>query len=101
MQMKALASQVAARYLSDNGSVEDAYVVGSGRGDDYVEVRVALRALQDVATRLGRIERALACYADPTFWEADCADASLAFHDAGEVARAALAGKELYALHRD
>jgi len=95
------ARRIAASYLNSTGRPADARTVLSGSGDDYVEVRVALQTLSEIAARMSRAERALACYADETFWEADCAEASLAFHDHGEIARSALAGKELYALHRD
>ena len=94
------ARRTAASYLIAAGRADDANTVLAGNGDDYVEVRVALQALTETALRVGRAERALATYADQTFWEADCAEASLAFYDQGEIARSALAGKELYALHR-
>jgi len=95
------ARRIAAGYLTTMGRPDDACVVREGNGDDYGEVRVALQALSETAARADRLERALACYADPTFWEAECAEAALAFHDQGEIARSAFAGKELYALHRD
>jgi len=95
------ARRSAALYLVTTGRADDARAVRDGKGDDYVEVRVALHALAETIVRVGRIERALACYADQAFWDADCAEASLAYHDQGEIARSALAGKELYALHRD
>lgn len=95
------ARRIAAAYLADVGRTADARAVNDGAGDDYVEVRVALHAIATMTQRVGRAERALACYADPTFWDGDVPDASLAFHDSGEIARSALAGKELYALHRD
>lgn len=100
------ARRIAASYLTATGRPDDARMVIEGKGDDFVEVRVALQALGDAAAgdtaaRVGRLERALACYADASFWDADCAEASLAFHDRGDIARSALAGKELYAVHRD
>ncbi|MDF0491266.1 hypothetical protein PX554_24400 [Sphingomonas sp. H39-1-10] len=95
------ARRAAAAYLLSVGRSDDARVVNSGGGDDFVEVRVALQAIGATMERLGRLERALACYADQTFWDGDVPEASLAFHDEGEIARSALNGKELYALHRD
>ena len=102
MRMSLLeARRAAAAYLIRAGHSDDARVVSNGGGDDYVEVRVALQAVGAAAERIGCLERALACYADQSFWDADTPEASLAFHDEGEIARSALNGKELYALHRD
>lgn len=95
------ARRIAALYLTSTNRPNDARTVLAGNGDDYAEVRIAFQALSETSVRLGRAERALASYADETFWEGDCAEASLAFYDQGEIARSALAGKELYALHRD
>lgn len=95
------ARRAAAAYLLNVGRSDDARVVNSGGGDDFVEVRVALQAMGATMERLRRLERALGCYADQTFWDGDVPEASLAFHDEGEIARSALNGKELYALHRD
>ncbi len=95
------ARRTAAAFLISAGRLDDAGVVSNGGGDDYVEVRVALHIVGATAERVGRLERALACYADQTFWDGDIPEASLAYHDGGEIARSALNGKELYALHRD
>ncbi|MDF0486643.1 hypothetical protein PX554_00745 [Sphingomonas sp. H39-1-10] len=95
------ARRIAAAYLAGADRMGDARIVREGGGDDYVEVRVALEALAETTERVGRLERALACYADASFWETDCLDTSLAHHDQGEIARSALDGKELYGLHRD
>lgn len=95
------ARRVAATHLTAIGRTDDAGIVLAGRGDDFAEVRVAVRALGEMAVRVARVEGALACYAEADFWDAECPEASLAFHDRGEIARSALAGKELHALHRD
>ena len=95
------ARRAAAAYLVSVGRSDDARVVSNGGGDDFLEVRVALQAIGATVEQVGRLERALACYADQTFWDGDIPEASLAFHDGGDIARSALNGKELYALHRD
>lgn len=97
----ALARQVAAAYLDGLGRSNDARIVTNGGGDDFPEVRIALAAGQAAQRRAALLERALRCYADPSFWDAEGADASLAHHDLGEIARSALLGKEHYAQHRD
>lgn len=95
------ARRAAAAHLTSAGRIDEASIVLEGGGDDFGEVRAAYRAISDVTERIERLERALGCYADPTFWCADSPEAALAFHDQGEIARSALNGKELYALHRD
>jgi hypothetical protein len=92
---------IAAAYLDSAGRRDGARAVSDGKGDDYTQARVARQAMSAAAERIGCLERALGCYADRTFWEAEFPEASLAFHDGGEIARSALNGKELYALHRD
>lgn len=92
---------VAASFLRAKGCEADARTVLSGGGDDFPEVRLALAAASSERETVTRLERALHCYADPTFWDVDAPEASLAFYDRGEIARAALAGKELFASHRD
>ncbi len=95
------ARQVAAGFLDRNGRARDARLVEAGAADDFGEVRMALAVLSRNAGRLTLLERALRCYADPTFWDEDVAEASLAWHDKGAIARSALAGRESFAQHRD
>lgn len=95
------ARQIAASLLAADGRLTDARIVAAGEGDDFNEVRLAMRITKTAANHAARLERALRCYADATFWDADCPEASLAFHDQGEIARSALIGRELYAQHRD
>lgn len=91
----------AAAWLESRGRTSDAAIVRQGGGDDFAEVQAALWALAASAGKLRRLERALQCYADESFWEAPAHSACLAAHDAGEIARAALDGRELFGLHRD
>lgn len=96
-----LARQIAASLLAADGRLADARIVTAGGGDDFTETRLAMQITRTAANHAARLERALRCYADATFWDADCPEASLAFHDQGEIARSALMGRELYAQHRD
>jgi hypothetical protein len=50
---------------------------------------------------MDRYRRALNHYADAGFWNAELPEATLALHDSGETARLALAGRELFDMHRD
>lgn len=88
------ARHIAADLLTASGRTVDAQIVlrGSTASSAHVERAVVQTAI---------LQRALRCYADVTFWDAECPEASLAFHDRGEIARAALVGKELYGQHRD
>lgn len=95
------ARQVAAGFLERGGHVQAAHLVKAGGADDFAEVRVALAALERSRSRLTLLERTLRCYADPTFWDDEMPEASLAYHDKGAMARSALTGKELFAQHRD
>ncbi len=95
------ARRVAAGVLERGGRADEARLVETGAADDFGEVRVALAALQRGHARLTLLERALRCYADPTFWDDEMPEASLAFHDHGTIARSALAGRESFAQHRD
>lgn len=95
------ARRVAAEHLGQAGRTADAAIVARGGGDDFTEVILARRAASSTSDRADRLERALRCYADESFWEELGENAALAAHDRGEIARAALAGRELYALHRD
>lgn len=95
------ARALAADFLIQRGQEEDARIVRRGGGDDFPEVRLAMALHRALAPQLQRYERALQTYADDAFWDADIAEATLAYHDQGAVARAALDGKELFALHRD
>jgi hypothetical protein len=99
--MIARAREAAAAYLTAAGKLSDADIVRGGGGDDFPEVQIALalQRAQDAERR--RYERALQSYADPDFWDAEPAEAALAYHDQGLIARAALAGSELFQLHRD
>jgi hypothetical protein len=99
--MRDKARRLAAELLTQRGQEADACIVQQGGGDDFPEVRLALALQQALAPQLQRYERALQTYADIAFWDAEIAEATLAFHDQGAVARAALDGKELFALHRD
>lgn len=99
--LKEDARRAAAQLLERLGRTEDANIVRAGGGDDFLEVRVALHALSDMAAKVQRLERALRCYADETLWEAHPHSEPLAAHDRGAMARAALAGREAFELHRD
>ncbi len=92
---------LAADFLVGHGQEEDARIVRQGGGDDFPEVQLALALQKAHAAKLRRYERALQTYADNAFWDAEITEAALAYHDQGAVARAALDGKELFALHRD
>jgi hypothetical protein len=91
----------AAEALTRAGRSADAAMVRSGRADDFPEVQAAQFALTDLSARTARLERALRCYADETFWEAHLNSEPLAVHDNGDIARAALLGKESFQQHRD
>jgi hypothetical protein len=95
------AREAAADYLAARGLTSDAAIVRQGGGDDFPEVAIALALLRGQEGERGRYERALRTYADPDFWEADIAEATLAYHDRGLIARAALTGRELFEIHRD
>lgn len=95
------ARQAAAAVLADIGRAADAEIVARGQGDDFLEVRTALRAVEQAHRRLALLERALHCYADPDFWDAEPCEAMLAYHDRGYIARAALRGRDGFAQHRD
>lgn len=95
------ARRIASDLLAADGRAADAGIVAGGGGDDFVEVQMARRMIEATSAHAARLERALRCYADLSFWDAECMEASLAFHDQGEIARSALVGKELYAQHRD
>jgi hypothetical protein len=97
----ATARHIAAQYLDSIGRIIDAKIVSDGGGDDFLEVVIALRSIKAMSIQTTRLRRALDCYADPTFWDDESSEVSLAFHDRGEIARAALIGKELYEQHRD
>jgi len=94
------ARALAAAALEAIGRADDAGIVRAGGGDDFPEVRVALAVLDAARERTGLLERALLYYADADLWEAEVAESALAFHDRGEVARSALAGRDLF-VHRD
>jgi hypothetical protein len=95
------ARQAAAAVLQRMGRAAEAELVRKGCGDDFLEVRAALLATEQTATRVALLERALHCYADPDFWDAEPCEAMLAYHDRGDVARAALRGRDGFAQHRD
>lgn len=95
------ARRIAAEHLAEAGRSGDAHAVLGGGGDDFAEVLVALRAIGVPTAHAERLGRALAVYADAEFWEGSCAEASLAFHDGGAIARAAIAGRDLHEFHRD
>ncbi|WP_019834376.1 hypothetical protein [Sphingomonas sp. PR090111-T3T-6A] len=95
------ARKAAASYLAAQGKAVDAEIVRKGGGDDFPEVAIAVALLRQDGDELGRYERALRSYADPGFWDAEIAEAALAYHDQGLIARAALDGRELFAMHRD
>lgn len=94
------ARDIAADALEALGRSGDAAIIRAGGGDDFPEVRAALAALSATQGRLVLLERALDHYADAAFWEAEIPEAALAYYDQGEIARGALAGKDLLA-HRD
>lgn len=93
--------QAAWAVLTQKGRFHDADIVARGKGDDFLEVRTALLAVERANRRIALLERALRCYADPDFWEGEPCEATLAYHDRGETARAALEGREGFARHRD
>ncbi|PXA84830.1 hypothetical protein DMC47_39435 [Nostoc sp. 3335mG] len=83
------------------GHDDMARAIRSGGGDDFFEVKVALLARSAMLQQVTRYKIALGVYADDSFWDAEIPEASLAFHDGGEVARAALAGLDLQDLLRE
>jgi len=95
------ARAAAARYLGDRGYPIEADAIRNGRGDDYAEVRIALQLLDQAGDRAARIERALANYADPSFWDECGSGLSDAALDAGAIARHALAGTALPGRYHD
>lgn len=95
------ARQFAADLLVEQGKRSDAAIVRNGGGDDFAEVRLALLIRKAVEADVRRYARALDAYADADFWDAECPEASLAYHDRGAIARSALEGRELFQLHRD
>lgn len=95
------ARRIAAEHLAAAGRGHDARAVLGGGADDFDEVLLALRALGAATARAERLGRALAVYAEAEFWEGSCAEASLAFHDGGAIARDAIAGRDLHEFHRD
>lgn len=97
----AVVRQAAWAVLTQKGRFSDAEVVAVGKGDDFLEVRTALLAVERVSRRAALLERALQCYADPDFWEGEPCEAMLAYRDCGEIAREALQGREGFARHRD
>lgn len=92
------ARELAAAALAELGRNGDAAIVRAGGGDDFPEVRAAAAALSATGERTQLLERALRYYADEDLWEGEVPDAALAFYDRGEVARGALAGKDLLSL---
>ena len=100
-ELREEARRAAAELLESLGRHEDARIIRAGGGDDFPEVRVALLALCGMAAKVQRLERALRCYTDETLWEAHPHSEPLAVHDGGAMARAALAGREAFELHRD
>ncbi|MFL9839673.1 hypothetical protein ABS767_01745 [Sphingomonas sp. ST-64] len=95
--MRALAAQV----LKTRGRAADAAIILSGGGDDFPEVEVARLALEASRSQRLRLELALRFYAEPEHWDSDLPDGSLASLDRGDVARAALQGKDQLGSHRD
>lgn len=95
------ARALAAGYHEAHGRDDQARMIRAGGGDDFPEVQVALLAARAARPRIDLYRRALDNYADNGFWAGEFPEAALAFHDAGEIARAALAGREMYELHRD
>ena len=93
------ARAVAAAFLDAHGHPPLAATVRAGGGDDFAEVAVALAALRVHRREIERLRNALANYAEPDFWEASTAEATLAYYDHGAIAREALAGRE--PSHRD
>ena len=95
------AREAAADYLAAQGKAADAEIVRKGGGDDFPEVAIAMALLRQDEDERRRYERALQSYADPGFWDAEIVEATLAYHDQGIIARAALEGFELFEIHRD
>jgi len=91
------ARQLAAAHFQDAGREDLARMVVAGQGDDLPELTIALRAMHDLMPAIERFERALAAYADGDFWGDGEWYSTLAFHDQGKVARAALAGEDILA----
>lgn len=75
-------------------------MVAEGEGDDFAEVQVAAQLFQERSDELERLRMALAEYAAPDFWDDSLPGGALALHDAGEMARNALAGRPPF-FHRD
>jgi len=89
------ARAVAAAFLESHGQEPLGAAVRAGGGDDFPEMKIALAALRMHQRELERLRTALACYAEPDFWEANVSEATLAYHDHGTIARDALAGRDL------
>jgi hypothetical protein len=88
---------IAAAHVRRAGRDDIGQMIVAGQGDDFPEVEIALATLRTVTGTIERFERALSAYADRDFWgDGDC-HAALAFHDQGEIARAALAGTDILA----
>ena len=92
---KILARSLVSAHFDEVGSSEMARIVEAGRGDDFPEVEIALRAVHHSLERIRLLERALDVYGDEDFWGDDNCDAALAFHDRGRFARAVLAGQDI------
>jgi hypothetical protein len=90
-----LARLLAAAYLRSRRRGDEARTIKQGGGDDFPEVELALLAVRSSQETIERLERALQTYADPQFWGDGECYSSLAFHDQGNFARAALAGRDL------
>lgn len=95
------AREWAAAIHHDAGRGDMVRMIRSGLGDDFPEVKVALLARTAMLREVARYRIALGVYADDGFWDADVPEASLAFHDGGEIAKAALAGLDLQDLLRE
>ena len=87
------AREFVAAFLEGMRRQDLALIVRAGEGDDFPEVISAAALLQEYAGNNAFHEEALRLYADADFWDDELPGGSLAFHDKGQMARNALAGK--------
>jgi hypothetical protein len=91
------ARKLVAAHFQAVGRDDLSRMILAGQGDDMPEMAIALQARRDLMSMVERFERALAAYADESFWGDGECYSSLAYYDQGQVARAALAGEDILA----
>lgn len=86
----AVARECAAAHLAETGYAQEATIVRSGQGDDFAEVRMALKLMESGRFKIWR--QALETYADAGFWDEAAIGGASSDADRGTLARQALAG---------